>query len=529
MEEDEVVALHHLFEAARPKSVKGEQLEEALEALYNEALKNFQKLLKRPDGSRIFQLIFRRGKDKLRTKFLEELKPYIYEAATVKYSKYIIITIIKRGNAKQRGFIFDNLKGKFDLMLSHLVGRDVLEVLYENTTAEQKNRMMLDFFGPEWKNSKVIKTFDEICEAGGTTKTAAITSLTNCVKKAIDKQCGHLRITQKLMMLLGKQSPEALRQFATDFKEFAFTNEGSQVAIIALNQAKDNEVRIALKLIEDVPRVTVIQDQGKEAGGEEGEVNEEEDVEDVDDDEMEEDKAEPTEVPSTKTAAIAIDHFGWRTLSCAISHLKDLQVLKDEIFPNLIQDWAFIKSSQFSHKVLLRLISVVPSVFNGLQFQEETVNDDVVELTVDTFLPYVIRDIDSFGMNQDGSTFAATMLNILKGRKEFGQLLDAIITEEHIVDKVLHKLVKKTIQIVGAEAADKALEKIESVGLGDVLKTPGAWIVVELARNDKDLENRAKEIIKTEKIEGPAIQKIIHPSNTEAPVKPKRRNIRRNK
>ena len=70
MEEEDIISLHQAFEKARPRSVKGDLLISSLNALYEETLKNFEKLIRRPDGSRIYQLLFRRGNKELRDKLL---------------------------------------------------------------------------------------------------------------------------------------------------------------------------------------------------------------------------------------------------------------------------------------------------------------------------------------------------------------------------------------------------------------------------------------------------------------------------
>lgn len=535
MEEEDIISLHQAFEKARPRSVKGDLLISSLNALYEETLKNFEKLIRRPDGSRIYQLLFRRGNKELRDKLLKQLEPYFFEISTKIYSNYIMKTIIKKGNADNRAFVFNRLKGKFDVMLGHTIGKNIVELIYEKATIQQKNQMMMDFFGDEWKKSKKVLTFEEICNINEKKKKLATEALFKNVKKAIEKQAGNLRVTQKLMVLLGKDCPERLNEFTTDFKQFAFTFEGSQAAIMMFMNANQKDIRIALKLIEDVPRVDVITgkvnvEDGNQAEEEQLEFEEEEEEEEAAEENQEEEAAL---VPSTKTGTLAVDGFGWRVLACAISHLDcndndNFKVIQEEIVPSLLQDWEFIRESTPGLRLMVRLITSVPSVFQGINYMKDTVNDKLKELIISTFLQHVIDDVEILGKTADGSLFASKILEYLKEKdnKSFQNLLNSIITENHITDKVLHKMVRKAIQVIGGAAAEKATEIIKSYGISKVLETPGAWVIFELNLNNKSLEKEVVEIIKKGKFNGKAIEKILNPES--AFVKKPQKNGKKN-
>lgn len=533
MEESDVVSLHQAFEKARPRSVKGDELIAALNALYDETLKNFEKLIRRPDGSRICQLLFRRGNKELREKLLLQLEPYFFEISTKIYSNYIMKTILKKGNAENREFVFNRLKGKFDAMLGHTIGKNIVELIYEKATIQQKNTMMMDFFGDEWKKSKKLLTFDEICGINEKKKKLAIEALFKNVKKAIEKQAGTLRVTQKLMVLLGRAAPEKLNEFTTDFKQFSYTFEGSQAAIMMFMNASQKDIKIALKLIEDVPRVDVITGQ---APGEAVNQEEEEqfELEEEEEEEAAEEKQEEESAyPSTKTGSLAVDTFAWKVLSCAISHLdlsneENFKVVEDEIIPSLLQDWEFIRESTPGLRLMVRLIAVVPSIFQSINYMKDTVNGKLKDLVISTFLKHVIEDVEILGKTADGSLFAAKILESLKDKdsKSFQTLLNTIVTDSHITDKILHKMVRKTIQVIGGPAMEKATEIIKSLGIANVLETAGSWVIYELTLHDKSFAKEVVDIINNGSFSGPGVQKILNPE-TDAVRKPQRNGRRK--
>jgi hypothetical protein len=59
-EELDIADASHLFEVACPNALTRDPLKDDLAELYDAIQPHFQRLLKRPDGARIFQLVFGR-------------------------------------------------------------------------------------------------------------------------------------------------------------------------------------------------------------------------------------------------------------------------------------------------------------------------------------------------------------------------------------------------------------------------------------------------------------------------------------
>jgi hypothetical protein len=152
----------------------------------------------------------------------------------------------------------------------------------------------------------------------------------------------------------------------------------------------------------------------------------------------------------------------------------------------------------------------MPSVFRGTDFQSSTVNEELKNAAVPLLLPCAIADISSLGLFPDGSRLVVALMKAVQGTDAFQQFLEAAFTDAIIVDRALDKHVRAIVaaEIVETQFVTAALE---GVGMAVVLRSPGAWIVVELVRKAPELEDGIKSLIGAEGITGKAIEAILSP------------------
>ena len=168
------------------------------------------------------------------------------------------------------------------------------------------------------------------------------------------------------------------------------------------------------------------------------------------------------------------------------------------------------------------MIAPVPSVFQGIQFQGDSVADELKAIALPAICEKLLEEMGSaegreiIGSTPDGSRLVAAVLKAIEQDNEeaFNELASYVFTAENIVHKILHKMVKTALQSNIKEAKAMAIAAIEEVGLTEVLQSPGAWVVAEIAKSDKKFATKAKGIIKKEKIEGPAIIAITDPKDS---------------
>lgn len=546
MEPEQITELHQLYEAAKPKNQPADVAKKHLVDLYDKVQPNFEKLMKRPDTSRILQLIFRRGDEEIRTKFLTDFIPLAELAATTKHSEYIFQTVVKHGAAKNINQLYEGLIGKFHVLFSHKKGLVCLDLLYQHLNLEQKKRVFLDLYGKDFRKPREILTLKEICDKGGPQRKSALEATKAHLFKALDKNGGKLKIVQRLLLTLLEINKDYCNDFCSYIHEIAFSSEGSEAAVIIIKNSKPKTISAALRLMEEKENKPVIPKPGQPAAAEEEEEADEEDKNEGDANEEEEvgeeggeKKEELTEAeikkleeiaaqPTSKASEMALDKFAFVVLSCAISYLhNEISVVQTEVLPNLLQDWELLKKSVYGLRVLLRIIKPVPSVYRSLEYQRDSVDEGLVDIAVPLLMNVVITDIKEVGLIPDGTKLALAILAHLQGKDEFDQLANVIFTEENIVDKVMNKMIRGALQNNIKPCAQICTDLINNIGMSTVLKTPGAWVVVELCQKHKAMLKEAKKAIKQDHIEGKAIDSLLHPRQED--VGPKRKEPQRKK
>jgi hypothetical protein len=485
-DELDVAALHRLFEVARPKTLTGDALQSALTALYESTLPHLERILKRPDGARVLQLVFRRGDASLRARVLADLTPHLWIIATTQYSYHIMDSILKHSPVTTISFLVQQFIGKFDLLLAHGVGMRVADGLWNHAPRAQHSLILCDFYGSKWKNQG--ESFSAICGKGATDRRAAIDALTKNLTKAADKGAGRYGLTHKLLSVLAEADPAVLPQFVIYLKDFAFGSLGSELMIAGITKAKPAEVFVSLKLLEDAGEP---HPQGGDA---------EEDA----------DEAGEARVPRTTAGRLAADAWGWRVLSCAISFLEDVAVVTSEVLPNLVRDWPLLRDSPHALKLFLRLVSAVPSVFRGLDFQRREVNAALAAAAAPLLTPHAVADAATLGLFPDGSRLVVALMAAARGTDAFQQLTNAVFVDSNLVDPALHKLVRAVVAggLVETEFVHAAIER---VGLGVVLRSPGAWIIAEMVKTEREFGESVRALIEAEGIAGKAIEAILNP------------------
>jgi hypothetical protein len=258
MEAEGVVSLHRAFSAACPDSLKGDALNEKLSALYEEAVPNLERLIKRPDGSRALQLVFRRGDEALRSRLLQDLTPHLFTIATTRYSCHIFKALIRHGSVRDVALLVSELKGSYDRLLPHVIGMKSLDLLFEKTNQEGKKQIFMDFFGSKWKSEAKVTEFSEICKEKGAIRDAAVKSLTTHLTHAFDKGAGKLTVALRLLSLLGRENRSILGQFVIYLKDMGFSRIGSLLSFDCIKSSKQNELIASLRLLEDTLRKSII-------------------------------------------------------------------------------------------------------------------------------------------------------------------------------------------------------------------------------------------------------------------------------
>jgi hypothetical protein len=334
---------------------------------------------------------------------------------------------------------------------------------------------------------------------------------------AFDKGAGKFAVGHRLLTILGHETPAVLGQFVIYLKDMAFTRTGSEIAIECIKHAKQNELIASLRILEDNLRKSVIPSTPPNPVEEPAEEPTEEPTEEGNDENNEEEENKEETSARTCAAKMALDQWAWRPLSCTISYIDDVDIVQNEVLPNLLDDWDILKISTSAVRVFLRMIALTPSVFNGANFQRDFLNESLMDLVSTSLFPKVCQDAAILGLIPDGSRLVVRMIEIFHNKPEFEELTRIVLSEGNVVHPALHKMVKLAVQ-KGIKAVDLCVvSTIRETGLVQVLKSPGAWIIAELVKSDAKLKREVLSLIRKEKIDGAGIEAIKNPREYEGP------------
>jgi hypothetical protein len=191
------------------------------------------------------------------------------------------------------------------------------------------------------------------------------------------------------------------------------------------------------------------------------------------------------------------------------------------IVANLFQYWEQIKGSEYAQKVIYRMLTTTPSVYEGIKFQPDEISEELAQMVTDQLIELIPDSVKELAKYPQGSGIIIEILRRTEETENFDAIADAVFTLDMIKDKVGNKLIKSAIQKLGSVCQDKVKEFVkEDKELLDVLQTPGSYVIAELCLNDKDLLKRATNLIKSNKLEEMGgIQAIISPKSADEKMK----------
>jgi len=511
MEIDPTIAqLHKHYEAIRPKALIGEDLKRELNNLFEFIKESFNDHIKRPDGSRVYQALYRRADAELRTKFLELFIPIIIEASMTKYQYHVVLCVIKHSNKEQRNLLFEKMIGNLGKLIKHRIGILIVDELYDHANSTQKARILFDFYGPhkDKYDSNSLTTFADLCKLSPKVREESIKYLQGILEVACDKNLGKYRIIQKMILNLGQEDLSMFGHFIIHLNDFAFSPDGAEVAIRCIINAKQSAIRGAIKFIEpherkNMPLSAIEEDDHPDNEEEEG---------------NESDQKAPEEVQMNNTCKMACDANGWRVLACAVSYLDDPAAVIEEVIPNLMDYWGNIASNEYALSLISSFLIPSKQTYRSLQFLRSFVNETLEDNVSESIFEKVCGSIDTLCTFSDGSRIVVHLLKAYSKTDRFNQLADIVFSHKNILDKVLHKVIKLAVQS-GEKPLIKRVETlVHEVGVEAILPTPGAWVIEALSSINKKIRENAIRIINQNKIEGKAIQAILDPKSDKEKV-----------
>jgi hypothetical protein len=471
-------ALLPLLKEADSDTLTDDLLQQALAKLYYFTLPHLEGLINDPLGVMILSLVVRRSNPALFERVVTDLTPHYRPMATTACSG-IVLLIINRLPDQKVLFLVNQFIGHFDSLLSNAVGMVVVDALWHRTPQGERGRILCDFYGRAGKGR--VLSFREIVNANATARKDATNALLTNLRTVSSVGAGKYELTQTLLFILVQEMPRFLPRFVCYLKDFGFGSIGSELMIGAIAQSSQADLHSIVASLEDA-NTSVAGD----------------------------DTVQRLYLPRTMAGKLAADDYGWRVLTCAISFLDDPMIVISRVLPNLMVDWRPLSKFATALQFFVRLVSLKPSVFRGIDFQRQELNATLAQEAISLLTPLVLDEATTFGLTKDGRNLIVTIMGLARDTKTFSHFRNAVFAEANFCHPKLTKLVRA---VVAARLVDPLFvrDKLDKVGMEAVLSSSGAWIVADLVTHDGEFRASVLELINTAGFTGEAIDFIQTP------------------
>eukprot|EP00743_Colponemidia_sp_Colp-15_P003041 GILK01003287.1.p1 GENE.GILK01003287.1~~GILK01003287.1.p1 ORF type:complete len:745 (-),score=188.65 GILK01003287.1:133-2367(-) len=198
------------------------------------------------DASRVIQSMLKFGHREHRNTIIEEMKDSIIALSMSKYAHFLVMKMLFYSTPEQQKSIIQQFLGHTVKLLSHVEAGQVVELAYTKyASKEQKNAMVLEFYGPEfalfkadYKDSNNVNVAT-ILDSNPDKKPKIIKSLHQSLHKIVEK--GLINFTLVHRLLDEYLSLIEIREYA-EFIEMLKENAGG------LLSTKDG-VKVMLRMI----------------------------------------------------------------------------------------------------------------------------------------------------------------------------------------------------------------------------------------------------------------------------------------
>lgn len=150
------------------------------------------KLVFAHDTVRVLECLIASAGENVRKLLFEEAKDQIILMAKSQYACFFVMKLLKCGSKEERSAIFSTFEGQIAPLCKHKMASNVIEGIYnEYATQAQRNRMLQEFCGPEFRVFKEedLRTVKQMIEKFPEKKKQILQYLGENVQVLIKKGC----------------------------------------------------------------------------------------------------------------------------------------------------------------------------------------------------------------------------------------------------------------------------------------------------------------------------------------------------
>jgi len=229
------------------------------------------KLVFAHDTVRVVECLMAYGSQEIRDKIFNELKEHIKDMSKSLYAQFMVHKFLKYGTKEQKEIIFKAFEARVATLTKHKIAGNVVELLYNDyANAEQRNKMLQEFLGPEFRLFKEgeVRTVEELVKKHPEKKTDIVKHLAANVEVLVKKGCFNLSLAHTVLHnYLSVVGPGEVRAaFISSIKEnlihVLHSREGALLSMKVLWWGTVKDRKSVIKSIKGLVEKTALEEYG---------------------------------------------------------------------------------------------------------------------------------------------------------------------------------------------------------------------------------------------------------------------------
>jgi len=231
---------------------------------------NIKKIIFAHDTVRVVECLMALGTQEIKDELYVELKDHIIEMAKSKYATFFVQKLLRYGSKDQKSAVMKAMDGRTAKLMKHKIAGVVVELAYNDyANAEQRNCMLQEFLGPEYRLFKEpeVRTVEELLAKHPEKKEEMVKNLKANVDILIQKGCFnhslvHTVIHNYLSVADGKKRSECIESLRDCLIHMIHSRDGAMAALYCLWHGANKDRKSIVKSLKTFVEKTACEEYG---------------------------------------------------------------------------------------------------------------------------------------------------------------------------------------------------------------------------------------------------------------------------
>lgn len=257
-----------LWEELRRKDLKMEARRDCCSALLALCRGKMMEIMCKHDGSRVIQSLVKHGDANQRGEIMSELSGKMVALAKSPYAKHLVVTLLRYGNAEMREKILREFHGSVRRLVRHRDAAPVLEFAYTTVAnAQQRRALLAEFYGPQYTLFHAGRPLDELFKEKPDIKNPILRDLGVVVRAVIDKgllahSIVHRILLDYLTYLAPSEIKDMVRALRDQVVHILHTKEGAQIGTWCVTYGTPKDRKAIIKSFKSFVVKIALEDYG---------------------------------------------------------------------------------------------------------------------------------------------------------------------------------------------------------------------------------------------------------------------------